>query len=179
MSFSVRSRDTGHVETKSRRLRHRDVRRKLSSILFESIARTPGVAVIGTDPLVNYFATTAGLEATSLATCQAFLDDVGPVTIIGVPTRLWYRREAMDRLHRLKAYMESCGRSCFLIPQPAVVMLDRDDDETPSGKRVEVLIELIRNPAGMGVDHPCCRHGLGDPIGCRAMRLLTGADCRA
>lgn len=143
------------------------------------MSRTPGVALVGPDPLVSYFATSVGLDGACLATCQAMLDVIGPVTIVGVPSRLWYRRDAMDRLQTLRASMEACGRFCVLIPQPVIVMLDRQGDGSASGKRVEVLLELIRDPKGMGVDHPCCGEDSGDPIGCRAMRLLSGADCRA
>lgn len=140
---------------------------------------TPGVAVIGSDPLVSYFATIAGLEAASLATCQAFLEPVGPVTIVGVPTRLWYRKDSMDRLRRMKASMETCGRFCVLIPQSAIVMLDRAGEDGHPGRRVEVLLGLIRDPDGMGIAHPGCEEDCGDPVGCQALRLLGGSDCRA
>jgi hypothetical protein len=129
--------------------------------------------VIGSDPLVAYFAVPLGLEAASLATCQAMLDE-RPVTLIGVPSRLWFRSDAMQLLVSLKASMEKCGRPCVLLPQRAIVMLGRREARE---QRAKVLIELIRDPIGMGVDQACYSRHDGDPIGCRAMQLLTGSDC--
>ncbi|MBU1336908.1 MAG: hypothetical protein KJ944_10020 [Alphaproteobacteria bacterium] len=163
------------AEPTSRKLRHRDTRRKLSSILFESLGRLKGVSVVGSDPLVAYFANSLELEPASLAACQAMLDD-RPVTLVGVPSRLWYRPQAMERLLRMKAAMEKCGRSCILLPQRAIAMLDRGDTRQ---ERARMLIELIRDPVGMGIDRACCNQRPGDPIGCRAMQLLTGNDCSA
>ena len=160
-------------ESTSRQLRHRDIRRKLSSILFESLAPLAGVAVVGSDPLVTHFALSKGLEPASLAACQAMLDGK-PVTLVGVPSRLWYRPQSMERLLGLKAAMEACGRSCILLPQRAIAMLERGDARE---QRARTLIELIRDPVGMGVDRACCTGQAGDPIGCRAMQLLTGSDC--
>lgn len=160
-------------QTRSRVLRHRDTRRKLSSILFDTFAQLSGVAVIGSDPLVGYFATPLGLEPSSLAICQAMLDQ-RPVTVIGVPSRLWFRSDAMKLLVSLKASMEKCGRPCVLLPQRAISMLDRRDVRE---QRAKVLIDLIRDPMGMGVDQECCSRHECDPIGCRAMQLLTGSDC--
>ncbi|MFD2649145.1 hypothetical protein ACFSX5_15250 [Devosia albogilva] len=170
MSLFVRPQD---LKPKSRTLRHRDTRRKLSSILFDSLSRLDEVAVIGSDPLVTHFAASLGLEAASLATCQAMLDE-RPVTLVGVPSRHWFRPEAMKLLLALKGSMEKCGRPCVLLPQRAIAMLERGDTRE---ERANILIELIRDPVRMGVGQACCTRERGDPIGCRAMQLLTGNDC--
>lgn len=160
-------------ESTSRVMRHRDTRRKLSSILFEALARTGEVAVIGSDPLVAHFAIALGLDPASLATCQAMLDG-RPITLIGVPSRIWFRADAMKLLHLLKASMEKCGRPCALLPQRAIATLERGE---AGEHHARTLIELIRDPIGMGVEQAWCSRQGGDPIGCRAMQLLTGGDC--
>ena len=170
MSLFVRPQD---LKSKSRNLRHRDTRRKLSSILFDSLSRLDEVAVIGSDPLVTHFAASLGLEAASLATCQAMLDE-RLVTLVGVPSRHWFRPDTMKLLLSLKAEMERCGRPCVLLPQRAITMLARRD---AGRERARMLIELIRDPVRMGVDLACYDKHVGDPVGCRAMQLLTGHDC--
>lgn len=157
----------------SRQMRHRDTRRKLSSILFEALAALSDVAVVGADPLVTYFAVSLELEPASLAACQAMLDGK-PVTLVGVPSRLWYQPDAMERLLALKTEMQKCGRSCVLLPQRAITMLESREARD---QRVKLLIDLIRDPTRMGGDRACSAHKNGDPIGCRAMQLLTGNDC--
>ncbi len=170
MSLFVRPQD---LKPKSRTLRHRDTRRKLSSILFDSLSRLDEVAVIGSDPLVTHFAASLGLEAASLATCQAMLDE-RPVTLVGVPSRHWFRPDAMKLLLSLKGSMEKCGRPCVLLPQRAIAMLPVRD---ATSEKARILIELIRDPVRMGVDLACYDKHVGDPVGCRAMQLLTGHDC--
>lgn len=129
--------------------------------------------MIGADPLVTHFALSLGLEAASLATCQAMLDE-RPVTLVGVPSRHWFRPESMKLLLSLKTSMEKCGRRCVLLPERAIAMLSTRD---VTSEKVRILIELIRDPVRMGVEMACCaKHG-GDPVGCRAMQLLTGHDC--
>lgn len=170
MSLFVRPQD---LKAKSRTLRHRDTRRKLSSILFDSLSGLDEVAVIGADPLVTHFAVSLGLEAASLATCQAMLDE-RPVTLVGVPSRHWFRPDTMKLLLSLKRSMERCGRPCVLLPQRAIAMLSVRD---ATSEKARILIELIRDPVRMGVDLACCDSQGGDPVGCRAMQLLTGHDC--
>jgi hypothetical protein len=102
--------------------------------------------------------------------------DGRPVTLVGVPSRLWYRPHSMKALQKLKASMERCGRCCVLLPQRAISALESPDAQE---QKARMLIELIRDPFQMGIDQACCFRRGGDPIGCRAMQLLTGDDCQS
>lgn len=165
------------VET-SRHHRHRSVRRQLSAHLFDALAKVERVAVVGSDPLLAHFAARVGIHPDSIASCQALLDNK-PVTLVGVPSRLWYSQDAMTRLQRVKATMRACGRACFLLPQRAIYALaERDGRESPTD-RATLLVELISNPERLGIDEACCTPEGSDPIGCRAAQLLTGTDCLA
>lgn len=167
-----------HSDYAPRQHRYRDTRRKLSSRLFDALAEVDDVAVVGSDPLLAHFASTAGIRPDAIATCQALLDD-RPVTLVGVPSRLWYSQDAMQRLRRVKESMAACGRSCFLLPQRAIAALGRHGDRLSTVERARLLVELIQHPERMGIDEACCVPDGCDPVGCRAAQLLTGSDCLA
>lgn len=164
-----------HSDHSSRKHRHRDTRRKLSGLLFDALTQVEDVAVVGSDPLLVHFALGAGIEPGAIATCQALIEN-RPVTLVGVPSRLWYSRDAMQRLQRVKASMEDCGRPCILLPQGAVTVLGEGNGSL--GNRARLLIELILHPEAMGLDEDCAPRGC-DPIGCRAAELLSSVDCPA
>lgn len=157
------------------RLRSRQLRRRLSAQLFIILRESKEVVVIGADPLLIHYTRAEGLDPESLATCQILIDGA-PLTVVGVPNRIWYGA-AMRDVHRVKQIMLASGRSCILVPQRALDGIARTHSGSIEDRDPQILVQAIRMAPGLR-DIDACRHGRGhDPAGCLAVELATGTPC--
>lgn len=166
---------TSRVEGDHGRLRSRQLRRRLSGLLFNILGGSEEVVVVGPDPLLAHYTRVEGLDPESLATCQILIDDT-PVTVVGVPNAIWYGSDMLC-VHRVKQAMFGSGRMCILLPQRALEGGLGKHSEPISECGPHILVQVIRMaPFLREID--ACRHGRGhDPAGCLAVQLATGTPC--
>lgn len=155
--------------------RSRQLRRRLSGQLFNILGESKEVVVVGSDPLLVHYTRAEGLDPESLAACQILIDGA-PVTIVGVPNRIWYGSVMRD-VHRVKRNMLASGRSCILVPQRALEGIARLHSRPIAERDPQILLQAIRT-APLLRDIDACRYGRGhDPVGCLAVELATGTPC--
>jgi hypothetical protein len=155
--------------------RSRQLRRRISAQLFGILRESKEIVVIGPDPLLIHYSRAEGLDPESLATCQILIDG-SPLTVVGVPNRIWYGAVMRD-VHRVKRNMLASGRSCILVPQRALEGIARLHSRPIANRDPQILLQAIRT-APLLRDIDACRYGRGhDPVGCLAVELATGTPC--
>lgn len=166
---------TDRTEGGRRGSRSRQLRRRLSGKLFNILGGSDEVVVVGPDPLLAHYTRAEGLDPESLATCQVLVDGT-PLTVVGVPNRIWYGSDMLG-VHRVKQAMLASGRMCILVPQRALDGMLGKRSEPIADRDPHVLVQAIRT-APLLRDTDACRYGRGhDPAGCLAVELATGTPC--
>lgn len=108
--------DTAPAPLKPPRRRKKRQRQRLLSA-FKLIAEGESrVTLLGEDPLFKALMLDLGGTPPTTASCQLLFDNV-PITVVGVPDRLWIKPIPMGRLVRVRNRMEDLGRRCVLLPQ--------------------------------------------------------------
>jgi hypothetical protein len=153
---------------RSHRLRNN--RRYLGKLLTKVLSSLRDVVVLGDDPLVSYAVKKAGTDAEDIVVRQVLVADM-PITILGVPRKIWFRSARMARLQRAQRLLGKLGRRCVVIPQTAFDGLGDD----AAARVMDAALHISDVPA----DKSCPSHHRHDPVGCFAHLLATGLVCEA
>ena len=117
--FVVETQSTGHTEQPAPRRRKKRQHKRLQSKFKSLLAGIPDLVVIDRDPLFQ--ALLCGLTNQPPTTVNFQVISRGsPVTVVGVPTRIWANPKAMAILMRVKQRMLELHRTCVLLPQGAI-----------------------------------------------------------
>ena len=148
-----------------RRRKKRQRQRLLSA--FKLVAEGESrITLLGEDPLFKALLLDMGGDPPTTAPCQLLLDNV-PITVVGVPDRLWVKPIPMGRLVRVRNRMEELGRRCILLPQSALGP-DRLDKHALHGMLQALLGDVPdhswNSPNEVTPRRPA--HPFPDPIAC-------------
>ena len=132
-----------------RRRKKRQRQRLLSAfkLLAEGESR---VTLLGEDPLFKALLLDLGGDPPTTASCQLLFDNV-PITVVGIPDRLWTKPIPMGRLVRVRNRMEHLGRRCILLPQSALGP-DRLGERALHGM-LQTLLDTVKSPAQSSASH--------------------------
>lgn len=117
---------------KQRRSRKKRQGERLLSDLKNVLSRDRKVIVLGEDDLFKALLKDPGCEAPVSAPCQILFNQT-PLTVVGVPDRLWVKSVPRGKLLRTRKRMEELGRRCILVPQSALASITTSSsDDQPS-----------------------------------------------
>lgn len=116
---------------RQRRSRKKRQGERLLSTLKTTLARDGKVTVLGEDMLFKALLNDPGCDTPISATCQILFNQT-PLTVVGVPDRLWNKSVPREKFFRTRKRMEDLGRRCILLPQSALGYLATGSSDQPS-----------------------------------------------
>lgn len=168
--FVVETSQTCRSDLASPRRRKKRQRKRLHSKFKSLLAGIPDLVVIGGDPLFQ--ALLSGLTNQPPTTVNFQVISRGsPVTVVGVPTRIWVNPRAMGMLMKTKQRMLEFQRTCILVPQAAM------NAEPAVVADPEVVKQLFSVDVDRAVESSCAPQRGHDPVGCRVHLIVSGQPC--
>lgn len=164
-ALEVSCRDRPGPRCRKRRQRHR-LQSKFKCLL-ENIV---DLAMVGPDPFFQALLSGMTKQPPSVVAYQVIARET-PITVVGIPTRIWTNPKAMSVLMKVKRRMNERHRSCVLLPQDAIQALPAMAANYDAMHR---LFSADVDPTALG---GCDRHRAHDPVGCFAYMMASGQPC--
>ena len=101
------------------RSRKKRQRKRLQSKFKSLLASVPDLVVIDRDPLFQTLLGSLTKQPPTIVNFQV-ISRGSPLTVVGVPTRIWVNPKAMRILMKVKQRMLEFHRTCILLPQGAI-----------------------------------------------------------
>lgn len=150
--------------------RKRRQRMRLQAKFKSLLASIPHLEVLGGDRYFKTLLDSFSKQPPSAVPVQV-ISAGSPVTIVGVPNRIWMKPGPMSVLLKAKNRMLEERRNCILVPQDAI-------QSNPAA--VVKLAELYRRHPDALADFgrsSCPSQHVHDPIGCAAHMMVAGQPC--
>lgn len=155
---------------KGSRSRKQRQRMRLQAKFKSLLASIPQLEVVGGDPYFQSLLDNLSKQPPSAIPVQVIAAGA-PITIVGVPERIWMKPEPMSVLLKAKRSMLAQKRRCILVPQDAI------QSNPPAAVKLAQL--YLQHPDAF-VDlgrTTCPSQHLHDPIGCAAHMMVAGKPC--
>nr|WP_314258434.1 hypothetical protein [uncultured Devosia sp.] len=155
---------------KGSRGRKQRQRMRLQAKFKSLLASIPQLEVVGGDPYFQSLLDNLSKQPPSAIPVQVIAAGA-PMTIVGVPERIWMKPEPMSVLLKAKHRMLEQHRNCILVPQDAI------QSNPPAAVKLAELYR--RHPdalANLGRTS-CPSQHLHDPVGCAAHMMVAGKPC--
>jgi len=166
----VETRYTAQPEQSAPRNRKKRQRKRLQSKFKTFLQSLPDLVVVDRDPLFQALLGSLTKQPPSIVNFQVITRG-SPVTVVGVPTRIWINPQAMAILMKVKHRMLEYHRTCILLPQGAI---NAKPTQLADPTVIKQLFSVEEDHTGEGTCAPQSWH---DPVGCRVHLIMSGQPC--
>lgn len=164
-ALEIPSQDRSGPRCRKKRQRHR-LQSKFKSLLEDVV----DLAIVGPDPFFQALLRGMTQQPPTVVAFQVIARET-PITIVGVPTRIWVNPKAMAVLMQVKRRMRERHRSCVLLPQDAIHAVPA---MAANYEAMHRLFSVDVDPVAIGSCDPNRAH---DPVGCFAYMMASGQPC--
>lgn len=113
------------------RQRKKHQRSRIHAALKQMLEGNVHITLLGEDMLFLALLADHDGEPPTAAACQVLFKNI-PITIVGIPDRIWISPVPLARLKRASTRMEELGRHCILLPQSAIRRIGHEAFDAPA-----------------------------------------------